>query len=373
MLLLNGVQFIPTGKNPDHEIQIKHYKESVKFLRDTYGKNGQNSIITLIRRKEPTRNATGMLEETAPLVFPAKAYPEVQFAASDSKKKDSIGGMETWAYSENRPLRKQAGDDYQQDPKSIKFMSHAQGFNMDTHIDLLYFLLYKSPKVFFPPAVAQGKVKKGDLMVEDSALRAKEAVAKERDILKLKNAIMAPSLQYPLHNDENLRKVAAAWGIDGAMDQHKSVDELRLLLEHTVKNAEKAKKMTGNGKGLEEFFELIEFDDSVRQRSMIMYALDNGKIKHDKDKNTYLYASGNELLNVPDNKKYVAFDYLASHLSNELNAKEWEMFIKEVVDEDYLNALNFGDLKWLAKLNELPLSQRSTEGLREDLSKIYCG
>jgi len=380
MLLLNGEQFLPSGKNPNHEYQINHYKEAITDIRERYGQGGRNKTVVLVRRKEQKRNAGGLLEETAPMIFPAKAYPEIQLSARDANRKedgvavkDKVGGMETWAYSGNRPKRNVLGDTFDPDPKSIKFMSHFETFNMDTDMDLLYFLLYKSPRVYYPPAIVQGKVKKGDLMVEDKALRAKEKVQKERDALKLKNAIMAPDTQFPLNNDSNLRKVAAAWGLDGAMDPHQSADDLRIRLEHSVTEAEKEKKLKKEGKGMSEFFEMINFDDSVRQRSMIMYALDSKKLIWDEAGVRYTYASGAELLDLPDGKKYEAFHYLADYLGNPLNEKLWDAFTREVIDNEYLNTLNFGDLKWLAKLNELPISQKSTEALRDDLCKVYCG
>ena len=374
MLILNGKQFISTGTGDEQKTQRNHYNEAVQYIRSTYGKDGCNQMITLIRRKEPKRDSNGALEETAPLIFPAKAYPTMQFSAKDQKSTSTIGGLESWAYSKNKPVRKNAGDDYEPEPKSIKFMSFAQGFNLDTDIDLIYFLLYKSPKVYYPPAIAQGKVKKGDLMVEDRALRAKEKVAKERDMLKLKNAIMAPDVSYPLYGDENLRKVAAAWGIDGAMDQYQSVDELRFRLEHSVQEAEKAKTVTGSGKGLVEFFELFDFDDSVRQRALISYAIDNKKIKWDDKANRYVYTvNSGVLLEVPDNKKYHSFDFLADYLANEMHDKDWINFKSEVVDQGYIEMLSFDDLKWLAKQNEISLNQKSAASLREDLCKVYCG
>jgi len=373
MLLINGEQFNPTANNPDHAIQKAHYEESVKMIRETYGRGGRNSVLTLTRRKEPKRNATGELEDVPPIVFPAKAYVEIQFASKDHKRSESLAGMETWAYSENRPNRDGKNDLWEPDPKSIKFMSQSQVFDMNSEMELIYFLLYKSPRVYHLPAIAQGKAKKGDLIVEDKALKAREKVETERNALKLKNAIMAPSSTFPLYSDENLRKVAAAWGIEGAMDQHESVDNLRLILEHRVKEGEKEKKQTGEGKGFDEFFALIDFDDSVRQRAIIMYALDSGKVKHDREKGVFTFASGGLLLEVPASKKYVAFDYLADHLAKPLNDKEWDLFVKEVIDEDYIHGLTYDDLKWLARHNDITISKKKAEDLKEDLISVYCG
>lgn len=381
MLLINGEQFIPTGKNPEHELQINHYNESINDLRERFGKGGRNRTIVLTRRKDQKRNASGLLEETAPMIFPSQAVSEIQISAKDGERKDKngvrvrdkIGGMETWAFSEQQPSRRALGEPYIPSPKSVKFMSYFESYDLFRDIELLYFLLYKSPRVYYPPAIAQGKVKKGDLMVEDKDLIAKEKVQKQRDELKLKNAIMAPDIQYPLYSESNLRQVAAAWGINGAMDEHTSPDDIRLKLEDSVVEAEKNKVTTGSGKGFDEFFELINFDDSVRQRALIMHALDSGKLKYDQQKIRYTYASGADLLDVPDGKKYEAFDYLATYIGNKLNAKVWESFVREVIDEDYIKSLTFGDLKWLAKMNDLPVSQKSTEALVEDLCKVYCG
>jgi hypothetical protein len=331
-------------------------------------------MITLVRRKEQKRNASGLLEETAPMVFPAKTYAEIQFSLKDQKDQEKLGGsVETWAYSENRPIIKNAGDQSEPSPKSLKFIAHSQGYNMNSEMDLIYFLLYKSPKVYYQPAIAQGKAKKGDLIVDDRAQIAKDKVTKERAELKLKNAIMAPDVSFPLHNDENLRKVAAAWGIDGAMDKYGSPDEIRMKLEHSVTEGEKEKKTTGKGKGFDEFFELIEFDDSVRARTLIMYALDNGLITYDESTQKYEYSSGSALLEVPDNKRYSAFDYLADYLFNEINVNHWERFRKEVVSVEYLEMIAYGDLKWLAKLNEITIGQKNAAALKDDLCKVYCG
>lgn len=330
-------------------------------------------MITLVRRKEPRRNATGMLEESGPLIFPAKCYPEIQFAAKDKKKAEEMGGVETWAFSHNTAIKKQSGDNWEPSPKSIKFMGQSEGYSMESQMDLIYFLLYKCPRVYHPQAIAQGKVKKGDLVVEDRGLRASEKLKKERDELKLKNAIMAPDSSFPLHSDENLRKVAAAWGIEGSMDEHESASDLRFRLEHSVVEADKNRILTKSGRGYDEFFEMIDFDDSVRQRAMIMYAIDTGKVKYDRDKNVYTYVNGGVLLDVPDNKKYDPFNYLANHLYNKLNDKEWDLFKKEVIDNEYLEMLSFGDLKWLARQNEITLSKKGSVDLRSDLCGVYCG
>ena len=374
MLLLNGEQFVPSAKNPDTAIQRAHYQESIAAIKEKYGQGGRNKMISLVRRKEPVRNATGLLEETAPIVFPAKAYSEIQFSFKDEKLRDKLGGsMEEWAYSKNRPKRPKSGDPFQPDPKSLKFMSYMEGYNMDSEMDLLYFLLYKSPRVYYQPAIAQGKAKKGDFIVDDRAQRAKDKITKERNELRLKNAIMAPEVAYPLHSDENLRKVAAAWGIDGAMDIYASPDELRITLEHRVMEGEKNKKKNGKGRGYDEFFDDIKFDDSIRSRTMIMYALDSGKVSYNESKQEYEYSNGSALLAIPDNRRGTAFDYLADYLGNEVNTKHWERFKKEVISVDYLEMVAYGDLKWLAKQDDIAISQKNAETLKEDISKVYCG
>lgn len=375
MLLLNGKQFIPTSKDADTAIQRNHYSEAVAYLRKEYGQNGRNNVITLVRRKEQKKNASGGLEDTAPMVFPAKATPQIQFSAGDHKKKETMSGMETWAYSANRPKRLNTGDDYQPDPKSIKFISHSNGYNMDTEMDLLYFLLYKSPRVYFQPAIAQGKVKRGDLIINDPARRAKDKVRKERDILKLKNAVMAPEPTYPLHSDDNLRKVAAAWGLDNAMDQYYSADTLRIQLEHAVKEGQKEKeKLNGKGKGLDEFFEMCNFDDSVRSRGLVMYGIDDGKVIYDLTKNVYYYKSSKDpIVDVPASRRADRFEYLASYLENDVNAKEWDLFKREVISDEYLDKLSYMDLKWLAQQNHMSVSQKKTEQIRKELCETYCG
>ena len=148
MLLLDGKQFIPTRSDPDQEIARNHYAEATAYIKEYYSQGGRVDVITLIRRKEQKRDGTGILEDTPPMIFPAKVYPKIQLAKKDKQKEDSMGGQEVWAYSDNQPKRKNVGDDYQPDPKSIKFMSHSQGYSMKDQMDLLYFLLYKSPKVY---------------------------------------------------------------------------------------------------------------------------------------------------------------------------------------------------------------------------------
>ena len=372
MLLLNGKQFLSTSKDPDTAIQRNHYTESVKLIKETYGQKGRNKMVVLVRRKEQKRDNTGKLEETPPMVFPAKAYPAIQFAFQDDKEKENKGGsIESWAYSERRAIKKNNQDQLEPDPKSIKFMSHFQGYDMDTQMELIYFLLFKSPKVWFPPAHPQGKVKKGDLMVDDPGLRAKEKIAKERNILKLKNAILAPDSTFPLYSDKKLRQIAAAWGLDGAQDEFQSVDDLRIRLEDSVKRSDEVFKKTGKGKGVTAFLEMIEFDESVRRRSMIQWAMDNEVIKWSDNK--YLYIStGDMLLEVPPKEINEPFDYLATHLSNSLFEKEWGLFKREVISVEYLEMLAYDELKWLARQDDLPVVQKSKDALREDLGKIYC-
>jgi len=369
MLLLNGKIFDPASKQEDDMVAARyHYLECVKQLRNRFGKYG---YIKLVRRKGLKINPTGLYEPVPMIIFPAKVHTSVQFATNASTKdKDAYGGMETWSYSAENPLRKDG--EYQCVPKSIKVATYELLLDLEKDIEFIYFLLYKCPQVYYPEAVNKyGKRKSGELMIDDKDEREARIAEGRKAASKLNNAIYGGK-ESPLFEESTLRATAAAWGIEGALSATATEDEVRNHLFADVEKQQKAKESTGTGRGIDEFLDFVSYDDAIKARALILHAIDAGIIQYDRVKYTYVYEStGTPLLIVPEKAKNEKFDYLCKFLLAPTNAPAWEKFRKEVVTPEFMKGQSFVWIKWLAEIEGLPLASKSEKDLRAALVERY--
>lgn len=370
MLILNGKLFDPASKMEDEMVSARaHYLECVKALNDRYKKYG---YLKLVRRKPIQKNKTGLLEPIPAIIFPAKVHIPAQFSLkAKQNERDQYGGMETWAYSKGSPIRKDG--EYIHTPQSIKVFTQEMVLFLDRDIELIYFLLYKSQSVYYPEAVEKyGKRSGGDFILDDKDERERR-IADGRKLASKLNAAIYGDKSSPLYEESTLRAVAAAWGVEGSLDEKATDDEVRNMLFADVEAKQKEKEKTGAGKGVEEFLEFINYDDAIRARALIIDAIDRKLVVYDKVKFTYIYASSNQpLLIIPDKAKTRKFDYLCDYLLSAPNAVAWEKFRREVIDVTYLDNRDFKWIKWLAKIEDIPVAAKSEEALREALKARYA-
>jgi hypothetical protein len=368
-LILNGKLFNPAS-NADDEMVLarQHYLECVKDIREKYGKYG---YVKVIRRKPRKRNESGYWEPTPMIIFPAKVHTNVQFPVqAKAADKDKYGGLETWEISMSTPLRKE--NEYRARPASFKFTMEEKVLYLDKDMDEIFYLLYKSPHVYYPDAVNKyGKRAGGSLTVDNRDERERIIAEGRKDAAKLNTAIYGDATS-PLSEESVLRATAAAWGIENALSLTVSDDELRNTLYQDVMAKQASKEKTIQGKGVDDFLQFISFDNVIKARALILEAISRGIVRYDIPKFSYIYASSEmPVLVIPDKHVSRKFDYLCEFLLAKNNESSWEKFRREVIDEKYINEHNFQWTKWLAKEEGLPIAAKSEKDIRSALADRY--
>jgi hypothetical protein len=368
-LILNGKLFNPAS-NADDEMVLarQHYLECVKDIREKYGKYG---YVKVIRRKPRKRNESGYWEPTPMIIFPAKVHTNVQFPVqAKAADKDKYGGLETWEISMSTPLRKE--NEYRARPAAFKFTMEEKVLYLDKDMDEIFYLLYKSPHVYYPDAVNKyGKRAGGSLTVDNRDERERIVAEGRKDAAKLNFAIYGDATS-PLSEESVLRATAAAWGIENALDPAVSDDELRNTLYANITAQQATKEKVLHGKGIDDFLSFISFEENINARALILNAISTQRVRYDIPKFSYIYASSEiPVLIIPD--KYVPrkFDYLCEFLLSKNNEAAWERFRKECVDEKVIDSHDFKWVKFLAKADGLPIASKSEKDLRAALKDRY--
>jgi hypothetical protein len=368
-LLLNGKLFNPSSTAEDEmTIARQHYSECVKDIREKYGKYG---YVKIIRRRPRKRNESGYWESTPAIIFPARVHTNVQFPSkATTAERDRSGGLESWEFSSSTPVKKDG--EYRARPGSFKFTMEENVYYLDKDMDLIYFLLMKSPQVFYQDAVNKyGKRAGGSLTVDNRDERERIMAEGRKDAAKLNFAIYGDATS-PLSEESVLRATAAAWGIENALDPAVSDDELRNTLYANIMAQQATKEKSLHGKGIDDFLQFISFEENIKARALILDAISRGIVRYDIPKFSYIYASSDmPVLVVPDKHVSRKFDYLCEFLLAKNNETSFEKFRKECVDEKVIDAHDFKWTKWLAKVEGLPIAAKSEKDLRAALKDRY--
>ena len=370
MLILNGKIFNADSQAEDSmKTARQHYLECVKAIREKYGKYG---YVKLVRRKPIKRNASGLLDPIPMLIFPARVHVNAQFATKTSQAdKDKFGGMETWEFSLATPIKKDG--DYRSNPKSMKFPTQEKTYSLNSEMDLIYFMLYKSHQVYYPEAVQKyGKRSGGELMVDDKDERERIVAEGRKSEAKLNHAIYGDQ-ESPLYDENSLRSIAAAWGLESALDEKVTPDEVRNLLYEDVLQKQRKREKDKKGKGTDDFLDFIQYDELIYARALILDGITRRIIKYDMPKFTYVYAdTDTPLVIVPEKHRGRKFDYLCDYVLAKTNGVVWEKLRKEIISADYIDAHDFKWVKWLGRVEDLPISGKSEKDIRAALKDRYA-
>ncbi len=370
MLILNGKIFDPASQADDGmKTARQHYLECVRSLRERYGKH---KIVKLVRRKPVRTNPSGLLEPIPMIIFPTRVHTNAQFATkTPAADRDKNGGMETWEYSSGSPAKKDG--DYHANPRSFKIPTQDMLLSLEKEMDLIYFLLYKSPVVYFPEAISKyGKRTGGEFMVDDREERERLVSEGRKSEARLNHAIYGDQ-DSPLYDAIALKSLAAACGLTGALDDKMSADEVRNMLYADVLAKQKKREKDNKGKGTDDFLEFISYDELIYARALILDAIDRKLVRYDLPKFSYIYVeSGVPIVIVPDKHRARKFDYLCDFLLEKHNTAMWEKFRKEIINVDYIDSQSFKWCKWLAGLEGLPIASKSEKDLREALRVRYA-
>jgi hypothetical protein len=185
--------------------------------------------------------------------------------------------------------------------------------------DLAFFVYYKSPLV-----------RGGHLKVDDPREETKQKADKKRHALELETAIWQT-----LSDEEQLRKLASAWGIENVKE--KLADDVRFDLERVLKENDQKKKKDPTIKGTKEFLEEMKITDYVRLSAFIRQMLDDSMIQWNADGR---YKVGDKtIVQVPSNEVKNKFAWLCNYFASPNNKDRLAELFKDLINKEYLDSL----------------------------------
>jgi len=317
-------------KNPLHE-HAKEYDQGLRDLRRKY----PEGKITLKRVGYPKyvdsyidgkgKEWRDVPEEVPPMRFSLRAnvnHPQ--------------RGKEQWAVCLGAPYALPGGlwDIGGKLDSKTKQITNGMSVDLINEPDLAFFLYYKSPHV-----------RGGHWKVDDpkADVRAKGDV--ERDQLERKTAIWQT-----LQDEEQLRKVAASYGIDKVAT--KEADAIRFELEATLRSNDEMKKRDPSYKGTKEFLEDLKINDYVRLSAFVRHWMDEGMIRYNPDGR---YKIGDKILvQVPQSEITKKFPWLCNYLAAPNNKERLQELFRDLINKDYLDSITDAkDFRWIAGVMDI--------------------
>ena len=209
-----------------------------------------------------TQSSDGQWVQNVPPQF-------INYVATEFREDE--GSIE-WRYSPT-PARKR-GDELVFPTRGERFFENnkrVESFRKD-QIDLLFFLIYKSPH--------KGRIYE----VVDERGEAQKRVNTKREQAKLTEALYGPNS--PLYGNINLTKtIAQSWGVSDV--QRKTEALLIDELERIVMNGQRLKEKGKNVRGIDEFVKDLQMDELTKIRAVIQEAVDANVIAFNENTHNY--------------------------------------------------------------------------------------
>jgi hypothetical protein len=320
MLLINWEVFNPSDKSGKYEAEIKHYEMATKGIKNKYGSLGFVRFLN-----------TQVADDLHGLPIPPCTLP---LTARD--------GLVEWAYTENAGNIRRTKDGVVTLTRKSKMMKQGElNINVEKDIDLLYFIIEKSPLF-----------KKGFIKIDDIREQQEEKVKKEKNAIKLKAAIYGEAS--PLTSEPMLRQVCHSLGISGA--DKATENALRIKLESFIDAENKRKDV--RGMTTENFLEFINANDEIMRRGIVGKAVARKIVEFSKMHGWMWAASKETITRVPDARYSDKFPYLCEFFGNENNKEVFDALIRELCEQGYFeDEQPYEELKWLAKMYGIKTSQ----------------
>ena len=318
MLLVNWEVFNTSDTEGKYAEEIKHYEKATKGIRNKYG-----STIRFVNM-QVAKDLKGQPIPPCTLLLVAR------------------DGLTEWAYTENSGNVRIMKDGHKTLSRKSIIMQHGElNVNLDTDIDLAYFIIEKS-----------SQFRKGYIAIDDVREKQEEIVRKEKDAIKLKAAIYGDAS--PLTSEPTLRQVCHSLGISGA---DKATEAgLRIKLEAFIEAEDKRKDVRGMTTA--NFLEFINMADEVNRRGIVGKAVARKILDYTKMHGWIWAVSRNTVVRVPDTRYGDRFAYLCEFFANEANKETWDALVKELAEQGYFeDDQPYDELKWLAKMYGIPISQ----------------
>ena len=334
--------------HPLHEI-AKEYTEGLKQLREQFPDGKIKFVRPGFPRKTKGVDARGrevmMVEPAIPALFPL-----------EKKYSHPMRGEEIWSCCLQMPKLLPNGLWSIGGKKSLK-VDDFYIVDLNRQPDLAYYLAY----------IAKYD-RKGLLKIDDPKAEVRKKAAEERRMVEIKTAIWQM-----LSDDEQLRKMAAAYGVNGAHTKHnggyaKDADQLRFELEDQIlKNEKRRGKNDFSVKGISEFLEEMKVTDNVRLRAFIQNLIDEKKIVYKPDGR--FRVGEKAITQVPQSEIGRKFEWLCSFYAMPSNKDRLVELMKDVIDKEYLdNISDDKDFTWIAKTLDINTAFKKKEELK---STVY--
>lgn len=316
----------------------KEYESGLKYLRDNFGEQ-----LKLIRPGYPRktkgvdpkgRDVPNMSEPSPPMRVPLAA-----------KSFNKNGAMEIWEYCAGAP-KLLPNNLWEATGTRGKSVTDNLVINLNNDPELAFFMYYKSPFI-----------KGGELAVDDPAAAAKMKGDKARAELDLQTALYAT-----LQDENQLRVVAQGYGLERVDKEHP--DLIRERLRGVVISGEVKKRSDPSARGIKEFLDELKVTDSVRMRSLLMTAIDGGKITWTA--NGIAKIGERDICKVPLEAIDRKVDFVSNHLLNKANQPKLQDLLKDLVNKEYLDKItDEKTFSWLARAMSLGSNFKKAEEIKE--------
>jgi len=320
-------------KHPLHE-HAKEYDQGLKKLRKDY----PEGHIRLLRVGYPKlthaytdgkgHEYKDVPEEIPPMRFSLRAN------VSHPQR-----GKEQWAVCLGAPYALPGGlwDIGGKLDTKTKQITSGMTVDLVNEADLAFFLYYKCPHVLG-----------GHWKVDDP-----RADVRARGDVKRKNLERETAIWQSLSDDNQLRTIAAGWGIEDTTKKDaqgsftKEGDAIRIELESLLERNDEIQKRDPSYRGTKEFLEDMKITDVMRLNSFIQHWMDEGMITYKPDGR---YRVGDKILaQVPQNEIVRKKTWLFNYYASPNQTASLQELMKDLINKEYLDSLSdVKDFRWIA-------------------------
>ena len=349
--MLETASALQNESHPLHEIAVE-YTEGLRKLREQFPDGKIKFIRPGYPKKSKGVDSRGrqvtMLEPKTPALFPLRRE------VVNEKR-----GTEIWSCCLTAP-KLLPNNLWEIDGKRSIKIDEFVIVNLNKQPDLAYYLAFIA------------KFKSSLLKVDDPEAEVRERAAEERRLVELKSAIWQM-----LPDEEQLRKVSAAYGVTGAHTMAngrytKSADRLRIELEEQIKINEtrRGKHKDFTAKGVREFLEEMKVTDSVRLRAFVQRLIDEKKLTYKPDGRFRL--GDKAITQVPHSEIGRKFEWLCSYFAMPSNKDRLQELMRDVVDKEYLDSITEDkDYAWLCKVMDVTVSFKKKEEIKSTVYGVF--
>lgn len=333
MLLVNKK---PLDPNDEQNKFTQEYLQGLSEIRKEF--EGRRFIM-LKQKDHPVRDNEGNLYPVPPVVIPLRTF----ISSPDGT------GRNEWAYCDGMPILQPNG--LYEITKKSHIIGRSLVIDLERDIDMAFYILKKS-KAF------RNKL----IVVDDPGIEARKRGQEKREKLLVEAIIWQE-----LNNDEELRLIASAWGVEGAYDGE--ADLVREKLENELHRREKLRKNDASVKGINAFVDSIKDKTKLRTQSFLQRSIDGGMLRYEKENRRYMIGDS-EILVVPIREQDRPFAFLCDYFNK--HEDKLHKVVEQLMTEPMITSASFHELKWLARIAGVVASGKKTEELRQDVKDAFC-